>query len=98
MKKTINLHEFQDAFKAIRPENFTNMALEAMFEYFEQYEQDTGDEMEMDVIAICCEYTEYGDLEEYGKDYEPVDSLDEIRNKTAVIEIPGTTGFIIQQY
>jgi hypothetical protein len=59
MKKTIGLWDFQDAFQTMdRGENFSQEGLEILFDYLEQYEGDTGEEIELDVIAICCEYTE----------------------------------------
>jgi len=58
MKQTIGLSQFQDAFNAIRPNNFSYEGLEQLFNYFESYEDDTGEQIELDVIAICCEYQE----------------------------------------
>lgn len=61
MKQTINSYSFRQAFKdAGRESQFSYDALNALFDYFEQYEQDTGESIELDVIAICCEYTEEG--------------------------------------
>lgn len=58
MKTTINLHQFREAFREIRPDNFSYEGLEALYECFTEMEEDTGEEMELDVIAICCEYAE----------------------------------------
>jgi hypothetical protein len=59
MKTTINQYDFERAFvDADRKENFSYEGLKALFEYFEQYEESTGEEIELDVIAICCEYNE----------------------------------------
>jgi hypothetical protein len=57
MKQTVNKHDFVDAFRVMdRLENFTYEAREALFYYLEQDEEDTGEERELDVIALCCEY------------------------------------------
>jgi hypothetical protein len=32
--------------------------LESLFNYFEELEDGTGEALELDVIAICCEYSE----------------------------------------
>tara|TARA_R110000868_G_scaffold113261_1_gene304143 strand:- start:245 stop:571 length:327 start_codon:yes stop_codon:yes gene_type:complete len=69
MKKTINRHEFRNAFNAIRPENFSYEGLELLFDYFEQLEDDLGEEIEMDVIAICCDYSE-DDFQVVADEYE----------------------------
>ena len=58
MKTTVNLYDFRNAFQAVRPDNFTYEGLTQLFDYFESYEDDTGEEIELDVIAICCEYEE----------------------------------------
>ena len=58
MKQTINFSTFQTAFQAIRPNNFTYEGLTALFNWIEQQEQDTGEEQELDVIALCCDFTE----------------------------------------
>jgi len=58
MKQSINKYQFIDSFTAIRPENFSYAGLSALFEYLESYEDDTGTEIELDVIALCCDYTE----------------------------------------
>ena len=58
MKKTINLYQFRDAFMDIRPDNFSYDGLELLFNWFEEYEDGTGEDMELDVIAICGEWEE----------------------------------------
>ena len=59
MKQTITEYDFIEAFKhAGRGEQFSREALEALFAYFEQWEESTGEEMELDVIGVCCEYAE----------------------------------------
>jgi hypothetical protein len=72
MKQTVNFSAFVDAFNAYkRYDQFGYDALEVLFEYLEQYEEDTGTELELDVIALCCEYSVDipGDIaEQYGVD------------------------------
>lgn len=41
-----------------RKDQFSYDALCAIFDYFESLEQDTGQEYELDVIAICCDFAE----------------------------------------
>lgn len=68
MKQSINSYEFHRAFESMRPDNFTYEGREALFEYLEQYEEDTGEEIELDVIALCCFYSEMT-MEEVINDY-----------------------------
>ena len=58
MKKSINFHDFEQAFNKLRPDNFSDEGLEVLWDYFESFEYSTGIEIELDVIAFCCEYTE----------------------------------------
>jgi hypothetical protein len=59
MKITINKYDFAQAFKKYNRENqFTITALFILFDYLEQLESDLNEQIELDVIAICCEYTE----------------------------------------
>lgn len=59
MKTSINKYDFRDAFqKAGRGNNFSYEGLGVLFDYFEAYEEDSGEEIELDVIAICCEFNE----------------------------------------
>jgi predicted ArsR family transcriptional regulator len=59
MKTTVSRYDFERAFvDANRKENFSYEALGLLFDYFEDYEEQTGEEIELDVIAICCEYSE----------------------------------------
>jgi hypothetical protein len=59
MKTSINKYDFRDAFqKAGRGNNFSYEGLGILFEFFEACEYSTGEEIELDVIAICCEFSE----------------------------------------
>jgi hypothetical protein len=70
MKTTVNFSAFVDAFRSMnRMDNFSYEDLEALFDYLEQYEQDSGEEMELDVIALCCDYDE-SDVMTITQDYQ----------------------------
>ena len=58
MKTTVYLNEFRDYFQKIRPDNFSYEGLGALFEYLEECERDTGENYELDVIALCCDFSE----------------------------------------
>ena len=61
MKQSINFSAFVDAFHAYkRYDQFGYEALKVIFDYLEEYEDSTGEEIELDVIAICCDYTVQG--------------------------------------
>lgn len=59
MKQSVNFSMFCDAFRANgRAEQFSYEAKRAIFDYIESYEDASGEEIELDVIAICCEWSE----------------------------------------
>lgn len=98
MKQTINFYQFCRGFETMdRNENFSYQGKKALFEYLEQYEEDCGEELEFDVIALCCDYTEYDNLEAFNKEHDPAESVDEISERTQVIMIDDES-FIIQNY
>jgi len=69
MKQTVSEATFIDEFRAYnREDNFSPAALRALFEYLEDYEDATGEDVELDVIALCCDFAEY-DAEELVQDY-----------------------------
>ena len=97
MKENVNFYRFEDAFRKMdRNNNFSYEGKKALFEYLEQYEEDTGEEIELDVIALCCEYTEYESIEELKKEYDDIEDMDDLRDHTEVIEFD--EGIIIGQF
>ena len=110
MKKTINFNEFCDEFSEDRKNQFSYEGKKALFEYLEQYEEDTGEEIELDIIALCCEFTEYESALECARNYfdfalsdenisaeeAEEEALEYLKNKTQVIEFDG--GIIIQEF
>jgi hypothetical protein len=100
MKTTVNQNDFVDAFKqAGREDSYSYEGKVALFNYFEEYEESTEQEIELDVIAICCEFTEYESLEEFHKNYDKEDyeTIDDIEQATLVIRIDDSA-FIIQDF
>ena len=104
MKETVTIYHFRDAFmnNDTYKNNFSYEGLHALFEYFEELELEMdGMEIELDVVAICCDYTEYDNLEDFNADYSSDDkvyTMDDIREETVVIEIPDTERFIIGEF
>ena len=92
----VNEADFISAFKSIRPENFSYEGLKALYGYFEELSDDQN--IELDVIAICCDFTEYENLEEFNRDYgKNFDDVEEIFDHTQVIMIDNEK-FIIQNF
>jgi len=107
MKKTMTRDDFIREFVEFRPDDFSHGALDAIFDYIEDFERDTGEETEFDPIAICCEWSEYDSATEAAKNYgyEPEgdddekeqDALEWLQYKTTVIELSGG-GVVVAQF
>ena len=87
MKKTVQSHDFIDAFRRYdRYEQFSYAALRSLFNYLEQYEEDTGEEIELDVIALCCDYS-VSSVETIAQDYGiDIEGLDEDEARQTVLD------------
>lgn len=48
--------------------NFTYKGLRALFEYLDDL-HDEENPLKLDVISLCCEFSEYKNLDEYLRDY-----------------------------
>lgn len=89
MKTTIDLYDFRDAFHRMgRADQFSYEGLRILFDYLEEMERDIGEELELDVIALCCDYSEDTiesiaenyrlDLSECGDDGERAEAVREM--------------------
>lgn len=59
MKTTVSRYDFERAFvDAGRKDQFSYEGLSVLFDHLEQMESDNGEEIELDVIALCCDYYE----------------------------------------
>jgi len=109
MKQTVSKSDFIDAFKDYnREDNFSYDGLCALYDFLEDFGEDTGREVDLDVIALCCEFSEYGSAleacENYSFEPDPEEDEDDqedaalgwLRDQTIVIEFPG--GIIIQDF
>lgn len=112
MYTTINFSQFCDSFSEDRQNQFSYEGKQALFEYLESYEEDIGEEIELDVIALCCEYTEYEtalevavnystfldeeELKELDEEEKEEEALEFLRDNTQVIEFD--KGIIIQDF
>ena len=95
MKDTITEYTFTDE---MIKHGFSYEGTKALFEYFEQYEQETDHELEFDPIAFRCEYSEYDCFKDIQEDYNDLETIEDLENKTSVIKIPNTERIIIQSY
>lgn len=69
--KTVNFYNFERAFiDAGRKDSFSYEGKRILFDYLENLSDDLGEPIELDVIALCCDYQESSLLEivrDYGR-------------------------------
>ena len=94
MKQTIDIYAFRAAFAGGQ---FTYEGLAAIFDMLTEYEDSTGEEIELDVVGICCEFTEYESLEELQQSYPDIRSLDDLADNTPFV-IAENDPLIVQDY
>lgn len=105
MHKRIYLSDFVEAFNENgRDDQFSPAALEALFEFFEELEDETGELVELDVIAICCDFTEYDSPQDCAEDMfldvegmGDADIISLLQEHTIVIPLK-SGGIVIQNY
>ena len=109
MKQTVSKSDFIDQFRVMnRLENFSYEARELLFDYLEEYEESTGEELEMDIIAVCCEYSEdspediadnYGiDISECEDEEEVKDTVLEYLNDETIVVGETPSGIVYQSF
>lgn len=102
MKTTVTSYQFVESFRACgRESQFSRAALFALFEYLEEYENSTGEEIELDPIAVCCEWAEFSSAREAASEYGFKSEDDEeaemwLGRKTTVVQFDG--GLVVQQF
>lgn len=107
--QTIDLYQFREAFRAYgRNDQFSYYGLECLFDYLEQYSEDTGEPFELDVVALCCDF--YEDTAEaiannYSIDIEGMDEdevVDAVREyleeNTIIVGEHSDTVFVYQAF
>jgi hypothetical protein len=69
MKKTLNTCDIANALIADTYAAWSRAGACALAEYLEEYEESTAEGIELDVVAIRCDFSEYTSLQEWASDY-----------------------------
>jgi hypothetical protein len=109
MKITLSVSQTADMLMNDPNANWGYSGAEALAEHLHQIEDETGEEMELDVVAIRCDFARYDNLSEwaesYGLGFDNRDDDNEakenkicafIRNHGTLIEFNG--GIIVSQF
>ena len=108
--RSVGVYDFHRAFEdADRTNSFSYGGRIALFEYLEHLAEDLAQPIELDVIAICCDYSEFENLEDFKQQYScshdcgPIEKIcpSEIGCECGdchkfMIEIEGSKGFLVE--
>jgi len=82
--------------------------LSFLFEYYDNISEDIGENVEFDPVAVCCDWSEYGNIEEVREVYDLAeedypdfsDVLDYLEGVTTVLydDYGDPTIIIVQDY
>ena len=102
MKQTIGYTEFYATFKAYdRLDNFPNGGLRVLWDWLEDYEQSTGEELELDVVALCCDFCQMSFKEiawSYQLELDRDEIIDYLLDNTTFVGVVGDNEVIFQQF
>lgn len=107
MKATLSTSQAVSMLRLDSNANWSIAGAHALVEHLEHLEEDTGAEIEFDVVAIRCDYSEHESALEAAKEYDfeseetdeealEEEALEYLKDKTQVIEFVG--GVIIQNF
>ena len=87
--QTVNKSQFIDNLLADDYASWTYEDAEALYDYYEQYSDDTGEDVELDRVALRCEWTRADSIDEVIEEYDDIESLEDLQDETQVIEHVG---------
>ena len=86
VQSIINVCQFREAFHhAGRMDQFSYEGLEVLFDYLDNLSEDIGEPIELDVVALCCEYYE-SSIEELIDNYK-IDVSDADGDEETIAEL-----------
>jgi hypothetical protein len=105
MKTTVKSSDFVGAFRAYEG-RYEQMGgydgLHALFQHLEEWEESTGEEIEFDVIGLCCDWSHYDNVADAydqligGSAEDEQAMLAELEDRTVVIQYAG--GCFVSQF
>lgn len=69
MKITLTTYEIANELMQDESADWSYAGAKALAKYLESVEDDTGEEMELDTVAIRCEFSEHASLQDWADDY-----------------------------
>lgn len=104
MIKTLSQSEFieeTNKFSESYKDKFSYEGKQALYEHLADWEDETGEQIELDYIALCCDFTEYVSFEELQESYPDITDFEQLNERTTVIPVDDAMKeehFIIQNF
>lgn len=92
----LSTYQIADALKQDSNAGWSYEGAKALAEYLEEYVASTGEPLELDIVAIRCEFSEYASLEELKENYSDIETMSDLEDHTTVLVFAG--GIIIQDF
>ena len=87
--QTVNKSQFIDNLLADDYASWTYEDAGALYDYYEEYSEGTGEDVELDRVALRCEWTRADSIDEVVEDYDEIEDLEDLILRTEVIEHVG---------
>jgi len=82
MKITLTTYDIANALSNDELAGFSRAGAFALAEYLEEYEESTCEEIDLDVIAMRCEFTEFESIEDWSDCHFSDDQLEELLDES----------------
>lgn len=69
MKYSLTTNQAIDIMMHDECAKWTRAGARALVEYLEQLEEDTGEDIEMDLVALRCDWSEYTSFDEWAEEF-----------------------------
>ena len=86
--KKVSFNDFLEEFRRYeREDQFSYEGKKALYDYLNDLSEDLGEPIELDVIGICCDFTEYENIEQFNNEYsysigKDIDDIEDIQDYT----------------
>ena len=87
--QTVNKSQFIDNLLADDYASWTIEDAGALYDYYEDFSEGTGEDVELDRVALRCEWTRADSIDEVVEDYDEIEDLEDLILRTDVIEHEG---------
>jgi len=88
MKKILNTYDIANELLADDNAKWSRAGAFALADYLEDFEEETGEEMELDRVALRCEFNEYRTALEAALEYLSMDEI--VQRRDAVDNLEGS--------